>query len=404
VSIRLRAAGVLAALLLTGGCPARHANVPAAGAFGPPTFRHPGVLVNRGQLDLLRARVRDGLPPQAASWTDMQSHFGALSWTPRPRAVVDCGPYSRPNNGCTDERDDAVAAYTHALAWYVTGQEAHARKAAEVLAAWSAVLRGHTGHNARLQAGWAAAVLPRAGEILRHTFPGWPPAQAAAFAGMLRAVYLPTVTQSAGGTNGNWDLVMIEAAVQMGVFLDDRAVFDRAIERWRRRVPAYIYMKADGPLPRPPPPDSGKDAGDALWTYWHGQRTLVDGLAQETCRDFGHTEYGLASIASVAETAFQQGIDLYAEQSDRLRAALELHAEYLLGKPAPDWLCGGRLDLGGVLPTWEIAYNHLQGRRGLPLPATGRLIQTRVRGPRGANHHIVWETFTHADTGWAGLR
>jgi hypothetical protein len=365
-------------------------------------FRHPGILVNRAQLDFLRASVAAGREPWTTTFRTMTSRYGELSWQPRPRPVVNCGPYSRPNNGCSEERNDAVAAYTHALAWHVTGDPAHARKAAEILDAWANVLRDHTGHNARLQAGWAGAVLPRAGEILRHTFPPWGDPERQRFAGMLREVFLPMVTRSAEGTNGNWDLVMIEAAVGIGVYLDDRAVFERAVDRWRRRVPAYIYLRSDGPRPFPPP-DGGKDAPDRLLAYWHDQQTLVDGLAQETCRDFGHTEYGIASAISVAETAFQQGRDLYQEQAARLRAALELHADYLLGAPAPEWLCGGQLDLR-VLPTWEIGYNHFHGRLGLDLPRTRALIETRVRRHRGVDHHIVWETFTHAGVGWTGLR
>ncbi len=382
----------------------RPASTTSAASTRPATtpFRHPGILINGAQLALLRDRVRAGTQPQAAAFARMQQRYGALDWTPRPRPVVDCGPYSRPNNGCTDERDDAIAAYTHALAWSVTGEPAHARKAAEILAAWAGTLRDHTGHNARLQAAWAGAVFPRAGEILRHTGAGWPAADVAAFEQMLRSVFLPMVTRSAEGTNGNWDLVMIEAALDIGVFLDDRAVFDRAADRWRSRVPAYIYMQADGPRPHAPP-GGYKDDPQALLAFWHGQQTLVDGVAQETCRDFGHTAYGLASAVSVAETALQQGLDLYAEQSARLRAALELHAGYLLGQPAPPWLCAGKLDLR-VLPTGEVAYNHFHDRLGLPMPNTGRLIDTRVRANEGVNHHIVWETFTHGAVGWAGLR
>ena len=396
-----RAPVLLAWLAAFAGCASADPRRPAA--TPGVAFRHPGILLNRAQLDLLRDRVQRGEQPQAAALDQLKQRFGSLSWTPRPRPMVDCGPYSRPNNGCTDERDDAVAAYTHALLWQVTGEAAHARKAREILGAWVPVLRDHTGHNARLQAGWAGAVFPRAAEILRHGGADWPQAEVAAFAGMLRTVFLPMVTRSAEGTNGNWDLVMIEAALDIGVFLDDREVFDQAIARWRRRVPAYLYMKADGPSPAPPPA-GGKDDPAALLKYWHGQTTLVDGLAQETCRDFGHTEYGLASVISVAETAFQQGIDLFAEHSARLRAALEMHAAYLLGQPVPDWLCGGKLDLR-VLPTWEVAYNHFHHRLEMSLPFTGRLIETRVRGaPDGVNHHIVWETFTHGGVGWVGLR
>jgi hypothetical protein len=55
----------------------------------------------------------------------------------------------------------------------------------------------------------------------------------------------------------------------------------------------------------------------------------VNGVCQETCRDFGHLGYGLASTFNVAETARLQGIDLYGEQTDRLAAALEFHTSLL---------------------------------------------------------------------------
>ncbi len=38
------------------------------------------------------------------------SGYGSLSRTSRPRAVVECGSCSTPNNGCSEEREDAIAA------------------------------------------------------------------------------------------------------------------------------------------------------------------------------------------------------------------------------------------------------------------------------------------------------
>jgi hypothetical protein len=80
---------------------------------------------------------------------------------------------------------------------------------------------------------------------------------------------------------------------------------------------------------------------------------------------------------------------------------MELHAEYLLGRSAPAWLCGGTLD-ARTLPTWEIGYNHFHGRLGMALPLTQKLIDVKVRTLGGADHHIVWETLTHASAGGLG--
>jgi hypothetical protein len=219
---------------------------------------------------------------------------------------------------------------------------------------------------------------------------------------MLRDAYLASTSKGSPGTNGNWELVMIEASIKMAVFLDDRATFDQAVAMWRKRVPAYFYLKSDGATPVAPP-GGNKTTEAQLVDFWSGQSMFVDGLAQETCRDFVHTQYGLASSLAVAETAYQQGVDLYSEQSERLRAAMEFHADYLLGKAAPSWLCGGTLSRSDVLPTWEIGYNHFHDRLGIDLPLTGKLIETRVRATGGVDHHMVWETITHAGAARAGL-
>jgi hypothetical protein len=197
----------------------------------------------------------------------------------------------------------------------------------------------------------------------------------------------------------------MESAVGIAVFLDDRATWDKAIDMWRKRVPAYLYTKSDGPNP-PPPPLGGKGTTpEAIKAFWFNVGMYVDGVGQETCRDFSHVEYGIASAIAVAETAFQQGLDLYKEHATRLSSALEFHATYILN-PAPDWLCGGHPDNGPsrLMPTFEIGYNHFHNRLGMDLPQTRKLIETRVRGVEASRKHIVWETLTHAGAGWTGLK
>jgi hypothetical protein len=321
----------------------------------------------------------------------------------KPRDIVECGSGSNPNLGCSDERADAEAAYAQALLWVITGEEAHAKKAVEILDAWAKVLTNHTNSNARLQAGWAGAVFPRAAEIIRATYPAWSAAEIAQFKQMLTTAFLPIVSKGDAGANGNWELVMTEATMAGAVFLDDRPTFDKALDMWRKRVPAYMYLTSDGMYPVPPP-GTTRTTPAAIIAYWQGQTTFVDGLAQETCRDFGHTEWGIAAAIDGAETALQQGVDLYAEQAKRLGAAMEFHADYVLGKPVPAWLCGGMLTLGSV-PTFEIGYNHLHDRLGMDLPLTLQLLAKKTRASATpVSYFIAWETLTHAQVGWAGLK
>ena len=98
---------------------------------------------------------------------------------------------------------------------------------------------------------------------------------------------------------------------------------------YRARVPAYTDLTSDGAQPKTTP-GSGLDTCVKIVKYWQGQGTFVDGLTQETCRDFTHTGYGLAAIADFAEMARIQGQSLYPEIADRLQA-LGFQTKYELG-------------------------------------------------------------------------
>src|SRR5947209_7400827 len=175
---------------------------PTKGAMAPPVFAHPGVLMDRAQLDFMRSKVLAGATPWASAYNQMKSSaYGSLARNPTPRASVDCGSHSVPDNGCSDERQDAIAAYADALIWYVTKDSRYAQESIKIMDAWSATLKTHTNSNTPLQTGWAGAGWSRAAELIRWTYPGgWP--NVARFAGMLRSVYLPVLINGSGA-NGN---------------------------------------------------------------------------------------------------------------------------------------------------------------------------------------------------------
>jgi hypothetical protein len=366
--------------------------VSAPAPAAPAKFTHPGVLVSRPQLDFVKAKINSGAQPWKSAFAQMMSSpYASLSRTPKPRAVVECGSYSNPNYGCTDEREDAIAAYTDALAWYFTGDVRYAQKSIALMDAWSAVITSHTNSNAPLQTGWSGSSWPRAAELIKYTYPAWP--NSGRFATMLRNVYLDKII-GGSNNNGNWELTMMEAAVGISVFLEDRTAFDQAVTRYRNRVAAYVYLSSDGSQPKTVP-GSGLTTRDQIIKYWQGQSTFVDGLAQETCRDFTHTGYGLAATADTAETLHIQGQDVYGtDVGQRLRQALEFHAKYQLGASAPSWLCDGHFNLG-LGPVTEVGFDSLHTRLGLPMPNTQTL--TDRQRPEGTNNlFVAWQTLTHA--------
>ncbi|MEU6344088.1 alginate lyase family protein [Streptomyces sp. NPDC046977] len=368
--------------------------VPGTGraSAAPAAFTHPGVLVSQSQLDFVRGKVQAGAQPWKAAYDQMMaSPYASQSRTPKPRAVVECGSYSNPNYGCTDEREDAIAAYTNALAWYITRDSRYAQKAIQLMDAWSATITDHTNSNAPLQTGWAGSVWPRAAEIIRYSYGNWPNVNR--FATMLRNVYLPEVINGSK-SNGNWELSMMEAAVGISVFLDDKASYDKAVTRYLNRVAAYVYLDTDGALPKTVP-GSGLDTRDEIVGYWQGQSTFVTGLTQETCRDFTHTGYGISAISHVAETSRIQGQDLYPQVGERLRQALGFQSKYQRGEAVPSWLCGGHLNLG-LGPVTEVGYNAIHNRLGYAMTNTQAL--TESQRPAGSNNlFVAWETLTHGD-------
>ena len=399
----LLAVAALLATLLTGvgTGTAASAPLPSASAaasalhvvdYAPARFAHPGVLNSRASLDLVRAEVRAGAEPWKSAYAQMTaSDYASLTRVPAPRAVVECGPVSNPDFGCTDERQDAIAAYTDALAWYISGDARYARKSVEIMDAWSAVITAHTNANAQLQTAWAGTVWPQAAEIIRYTYRSWPHVDR--FATMLRTVYLPEIINGYNG-NGNWELSMMDASVGISVFLNDKADYNKAVARYLNRVKAYVYLPSDGPLPYTVP-GSGYDTPAQVTAYWQGQSTFVAGLTQETCRDFVHTGYGIAAIAEVAETSRIQGRSLYPLVGSRLSHAMEFQAQYQLGAAIPSWLCGGKVTLG-LGPVTEVGLNELHDRAGLPMPNTEQL--TLSERPEGTNKlFVAWETLTHAD-------
>ncbi|MFI2188093.1 alginate lyase family protein [Streptomyces sioyaensis] len=366
------------------------------------TFTHPGVFVSADQLAFMREKVAAYEDPWYVAYQQITaSEYASLTRPSSPESVVDCGSGDGGNPVCSRERKDALAAYTQALCWSLTGDVAHAQKAIDIMDDWSAVLTAHTGSNAPLQAGWAGSSWARAAELVRHTFSGpWPRMER--FAELLRSVYLPMVLHNrpeyTKTYNGNWELMMMEAGIFISVFLDDPDSYDMALEIFRQRVLAYIYLEKDGPTPNPPVPSwAGNQA--KIMSYWHNPVQLVNGVSQETCRDFEHTGYGIDSISHVAETTRIQGNDLYQDPDfkDRLRHALGLHTRYANGVGSVEEISGPRDPEVSVYlgPVTEPGYNALHHRLGVPMDQTGDY--TERHRPQGTNTlWVAWETLTHA--------
>lgn len=367
------------------------------------TFQHPGVLVSQAQLDYIKAMVAAHSDPFYSAFLKAQnSNIGSLTYQPYgppSDGYIKCGPTSNPNIGCSNADNDSSAAYLQALLWYITGNQQYANNAIQILNLYGYNLKGYsTGSpytNAPLQAAWDSQKFPRAAEIIRYSNAGWSDADIQQFKTMLTTAILPRIINGST-SNGNWEISMIEGMINIGVFNDDPTTFNKGVLYWKQRIPAYFYYHTDGSQPVPAPRGTAN---------WYGQPVFdsrVDGISQETCRDFGHAQYGISGALDAAETAHIQGVDLYNDSTsnalNRLTSALEFNAKYLLANSntVPSYVCNGTVSLQ-VYPTDEIGYNEYHNRLGLDLPLTLQYLNTVIRQlPNPTEYHImVYETLSH---------
>lgn len=339
---------VLAACLLALIPPA-----PAPGGESPRPFVHPGMLQSRADLEFMKARVLAGEEPWKSAWDDLlRQRYSSLDFKPQPFARVVRGPYARPSIGGYEILASADAAHSHALQWYVTGNPAHARKVIEILAAWSDVLESFHANDAKLIAAWTGHKFCNAAEIIRHTGAGWREEQVEQFKGMLRNVYYPLISDFFPEANGNWDGAIVDTMLCIGVFCDDRALFDRAVDH-------FLRGRGNGGITR--------------YVYPSGQ-------CQESTRDQGHVQLGLGEFAQACQVAWTQGVDLFGTADNRLALGFEYTARFLAGQPVP--ARGGLSPRrpGRLSPIYEEVYQHYHFVKGLEMPWTERALkQTRPR-------------------------
>lgn len=342
-------------------------------------FKHPGVLHSRAELDFVKAKVASGQSPWLPAWEDLQRHeISALDWKPRATANVVRGPYNHPDIGGTHLIKDGAAAYSHAIQWYMTDEQPHADKAIEILRNYSATLESIGGHDARLLAGMAGITYANAAEILRHTPSGWSDRDQSQFQRLLRDVFYNVIKDFYSTANGNWDAAMIQTMLAMGVYLDDRQMFQRGVD---------YYLRGDG--------------NGAIGNY------LNDfGECQESGRDQAHTQMGLGYLGCAAEIAWKQGVDLYGALDNRLARGLEYTAKYNLGHDVPYEpyrSYEGRYSYpeistkarGRFSSIYERVYHHYHDRMGREMPFTAQVIE-KVRPERWQGSHASWGSLMHA--------
>jgi regulation of enolase protein 1 (concanavalin A-like superfamily) len=330
------------------------------------SFVHPGGLHTQADLDRMKTKVAAGEHP----WIDGWNKFIA-----DPKAQNTWRAVPRPNMSSRQRaQDDATAMYYNALRWYISGDKSYADCAVKIANAWSST--ANQSPVGEFLSGIPVGSFALAGEVLR-VYPGWAEADFAKFKAMLVQYWYPRcndfLTTHGGSPDSrywaNWDACNMLAVLAIGVLCDDRAKFDQAV----------TYFKSGAGM------GSIKNAVPFLYPGGLGQW-------QESGRDQAHTMGGMGLLSEFCQVAWNQGLDLFGYDDNRLLAGAEYTAQYTLWKGVPYTFYNnadnakqyyisanyhGRL----AASHFELLYNHYVVRQGLKAPNVKRFAELRRPEP-----------------------
>lgn len=319
---------------------------PAPPQYSPPAFEHPGILVTQVQINFVRSKIQKGQSPWKSAFDAAEKSESALAdYKPSPVVkLTRSGYYSRSvSTGYNEINSDARAALVNALLWALTDSTVYSENAIEILNAWSKTNKEITGGNDKLTGGTTCIQFTNAAEILRHTDSGWKKRDQEIFEKWLRTVFWPLLRDFIPAYNGNWDAIIGQGLISMGIFLDDKFIFDHAVNYYLNGI------------------------GNGRMSYY----VREDGTTQETLRDQGHEQMGIGALAGFAEIAWNQGIDLYSRENNRLLKGVEGTAKRVLETDYRRF------------PIWESVYNHYKNRMGFDMPYTETILNTTGYRPEG---------------------
>ncbi|MFD5264678.1 alginate lyase family protein [Streptomyces sp. NPDC058335] len=376
------------ALLLAAGTSTSIASSAQAAAEGTGdtfAFTHPGLLHSAADLARMKSAIDRVQSPVHDGYLALAAHSRSqTAYTPQNTGQITSWGRG-PSNFMGQAVADSAAAYQNALLWAVTGNRAHADKARDILDTWSASLTIITGADGPLGAGLQAFKFLNAAELLRHTgYDGWPDADIARCERSFLDVWYPAVSGYMLYANGNWDLTALQTILAIGVFCEERTLFDDAL-----RFAA---------------------AGAGNGSVAHRIVTAA-GQGQESGRDQGHEQLAIGLLGDAAQVAWNQGVDLWGFDGHRILANAEYAARYNLGGAVPftpDLDRTGKYikttvsdKVRGTLPPiYEMYHAHYVGVRGLHAPNTEAAVFRGTGGTRvveGANDDLPgWGTFAYA--------
>jgi autotransporter-associated beta strand protein len=257
-------------------------------------FVHPGIPFTRSDLDQLKQNITR--EPWLSAYNSFKSDARSqLSYGMQgPFTTVSRAPDINRNQWI----NDMTAVHNLAFMWIFTGDTAYAKKATDILNAWAVTQTSWTGDESFLDLGDQANMFVTAADILKSTYPGWTATHTANVNRYFGTVIWSQVDVPYPVRGLNQGAIQLKAAVSIAAFLDDPLKWSQAIHSYRA------------------------DAGGGL------ANSLPNGQVGDAGRDEGHWRGQGEALAWIAEVAWKQGVDLFADLDNRLLAISELYSRF----------------------------------------------------------------------------
>lgn len=400
-------------------------------------FIHPGGLHTQADFDRVRAQLAVGNPIVKAAWNALlQSEWSKSTTATWPVETIVRGGSGQ---NYINAARGAHIAYENALRWKIADDRACAQHGVDVLMAWARTCKRVSGDsNWALAAGLYGYEFAQAAELLRD-YDGWSAEDFLLFKNWMLTVWVPGNIAFLRGRNGtwenyvgnqggirpghywsNWPLCNVLSLMSIAILCDDVFLYNQAM--------SFVKYDQVGTFPK-----SGKRTADPILNdgcteFWGN--LIVDvkdtdletgaygqmGQMQESGRDGGHAAMALGLAVDIAQTAWNQGDDLYSYMDNRLAAGIEFTAASTLGTQGLPWTnykyvdCRTAWHNGWLMtgyataetrPYWATVIGHYEGVKGVHMPWAEKAYANSpadagpTGGTSGAYDHLGFSHLMH---------